>query len=409
MNGQEVSIHMNTADHRQRAELLLEKRRAERHRTISAGIFGVLIATGAVLASTRTTSVSTAAARVPVFGHYPGYAAGHLPVKRIRYDMLTHVSYFSLLTWANGNLDTSEVDDDDLAEMVAHADANDVRTIIVVGGWGRSTHFAKMAADPDARANFAANLLQYCRDRKLDGADLDWEPVSTVKDRMNYSLLVEAVHDAFEPFGLSLSIAVSAYGHEITPEAIAFVDFLNVMAYDGEPPLHSTFDFAVSALKHWEDYGAPREKLMLGVPFYGRSANGAGYSYRDIVQVYHPGTETDLIGGIGFSGVSTTSDKTAYAMGNGYRGIMIWEISQDTTDGSSLLEAISDTIASSLPANLNGAGGVDFNDFQILASAWHSEPNDSNWNPLCDISPSQASVIDSHDLAAFCADWLNGR
>lgn len=300
--------------------------------------------------------------RVVILGHYPGYAAHHLSVDRVRYDILTRVSYFSLWPLANGDLDVSEVNVTDLEALVAHADANGVKALVTIGGWGRSAHFPTMAASPRARDNFATKLVQYCLDYNLKGVDLDWEPVSTVEDRTNYSLLVERLRRQLEPFGLTLSISVSAYGHEIGPEAIDFVDLINVMAYDAAPPHHSTFDFAVSALRHWEDYGAPREKLMLGLPFYGKSEDGTGYAYRDIFDMYRPDPDTDFVGGIGFNGIHTIKAKTAYVVSNGYGGVMIWEITQDTTDGSSLLTAVRDAIASSLSANLDGSDLGDLND-----------------------------------------------
>ncbi len=313
-------------------------------------------------AQSKEAYISPLITRGVVLGHYPGYAAHRLPVNRVRYDVLTHVAYFSVWPLADGDLNVSEVNVTDLEELVTRADANDVTTLVTVGGWGRSTYFAAMAASPSARANFAANLLQYCLDYSLKGADLDWEPVSTVTDRTNYSLLVEEVHEAFEPFSLSLSVSVSAYGHEITAEAIEFVDSVNVMAYDGTPPHHSKFDFAVSALDHWEGYGAPRGKLMLGVPFYGKSEDGTGHAYHDIFDAYHPGPDMDFVGGIGFNGITTVKNKTTYAVRNGYRGVMIWEISQDTMDGSSLLTAVGDAITSCLHVNRDGNGGVDLYD-----------------------------------------------
>jgi hypothetical protein len=148
---------------------------------------------------------------------------------------------------------------------------------------------------------------------------------------------------------------------------------------------------------------------MLGVPFYGKNSNGTGYTYREIVALYKPDREVDFVGGIGFNGVATIRDKTAYTLNHGYRGIMIWEITQDTNDESSLLKAISDTILTSLPTNLDRTGTVDFHDFRILASAWRSEPNDSNWDPLCDISLLHESGVNGCDLAFFCRDWLISR
>ena len=292
--------------------------------------------------------------RVLVVGNYPSYATDELTIGSIRYDMLSHIMYFSLSPLANGDLDVADVNVEDLQELVTHAEANGVKTFISVGGWGRSRHFSAMAANPGTRTNFAANLAQYCLDHHLDGADLDWEPIWSGTDKTNYSLLVEKLHDEFEPLGLTLTVSVSAYGDEITRRAIGFVDWLNVMAYDDTPLHHSTFDFALSSLAHWENYGAPREKLMLGVPFYGKKANGTGYAYKYIIDTYHPGPEVDFVGGIGFNGIDTIKRKAEYVINNGFRGIMIWEISQDTTDDSSLLTAIKDTIIAASPADFNG-------------------------------------------------------
>jgi len=303
------------------------------------------------------------AATVAVLGHYPGYADYDLPVESIRYDELTHVSYFSVWPLADGSLDESEVNVPDLEKLVESADANGVKTLMTVGGWGRSKYFPSVAASPRSRGNFANSLLLCCLDYNLKGADLDWEPVWNETDMTNYSLLIERVHKEFEPFGLLLSVSVSAFGQEIKPEVVDLIDMVNVMAYDGTPPDHSKFDFAVSALHHWEAYGAPREKLMLGVPFYGRDEDGIGYSYSDIFNTYHPGPNEDFIDGIGFNGVNTIKEKTAYIVNKGYCGIMIWELSQDTLGRGSLLSAITDTIEALTSENADVNTPSDVNDF----------------------------------------------
>jgi GH18 family chitinase len=338
-----------------------------------------------------------------VVGQYPNYGTDELAIADINYEKLTHIIYFSLSPFANGNLDTTNVNLSDLQELVTYS--NGIKTLICVGGWGRSTYFSAMAASPSARANFAANLKQYCLDYNLDGTDLDWEPVISETDKNNYSLLVEQVHNAFEPHGLILTVSVYAFGEDITPEAIGYVDWLNIMAYNDTPPNHSTFEFAVASLDYWESYGAPREKEVLGVPFYGKKANDTSYSYKFITDTYQPGPEVDYIAGIGFNGINTVKQKTEYVLNNCYRGIMIWEISQDTFDETSLLTAIWEASIPDLPADFDGNGCVDFLDFSVLGLAWQSEPNDNNWNPVCDISKPKDDIIDQNDLAVFCAYW----
>ncbi len=346
--------------------------------------------------------------KLPVVGYYPNYATDRLPIANIRYDKLTHIIYFSLSPLANGDLDTSNVNTSDLQSLVANADANDVKVLICVGGWDRSEHFSAMAADPNTCAAFVENLKQYCLNYNLQGADLDWEPVSSEPDKDNYSQLVQELNNSFDAHGLMLTVAVTPDGNELRPWAIEHVDWLNIMAYDNTPPHHSTFDFAVSALNHWETYGAPREKEVLGVPFYGKHANGDPNTYKYIIDTYHPTPEVDFVDGIGFNGINTIKQKTEYVVKNGYGGIMIWEISQDTFDETSLLTAITDTILYLSPADYDGDGDTDLADFAFFVSDWLSWSCNSQ-NGWCDHTDlNQNGQVDFMDFALIAQQWLEG-
>jgi hypothetical protein len=340
-----------------------------------------------------------------ILGQYPDYGTDELPIAEIDYDKFTHLVFFSISPYANGNLNTTYISTSNLQEFVTNSKTNGIKTLICVGGWGRSTYFSSMTGNSVARANFVANLKQFCLDYNLDGVDLDWEPVSSETDKNNYSLLVEELYDEFEPLGLILTVSVYALGEELTPEAINYVDWLNIMAYNDTSPHHSTFDLAVASLNHWESYGAPREKEVLGIPFYGKNGSGTSYFYKYIVDTYHPGPDVDYVGGIGFNGITTVKHKTEYVLNNCYRGIMIWEISQDSFDETSLLTAIWEAFIPDLPADFDGNGCVDFLDFSILALAWLSDSNDNNWNPICDISKPKDNIIDQNDLAVFSGYW----
>ena len=58
--------------------------------------------------------------------------------------------------------------------------------------------------------------------------------------------------------------------------------------------------------------------------------------------------------------------------------------------------------------DLNRDGKVNMLDFSILASAWNSEPGQSNWNPICDINLPEDNQINLYDLQQFCSNWLYG-
>lgn len=129
-------------------------------------------------------------------------------------------------------------------------------------------------------------------------------------------------------------------------------------------------------MEHWEDYGAPREKEVLGIPFYGKDTSGSAYSYSTIMDSYHPGPEVDEIGGIGFNGIDTVKKKTAYAVNTGAAGVMIWELSHDTQDSTSLLKAIDEEIDDVIQASLSK---VLIQPSQLTATAssshsWYPDP-----------------------------------
>lgn len=58
--------------------------------------------------------------------------------------------------------------------------------------------------------------------------------------------------------------------------------------------------------------------------------------------------------------------------------------------------------------DFDGDGDVDFRDFAIIARAWLSNNGDPDWNPACDISEPEDSIIDWSDLTVFTQDWLAG-
>ncbi len=311
-----------------------------------------------------------------VVGYYPYYATGRLAIDDIQYDALTNINYFSLNVYEDGDLNVGHIRFADQAKLVDLAHSHGVEVSICVTGF--SEPFSVMMANPATRANFVWNVTQYCLDYDLDGVDLDWEQAFLENDKDNFSEMVHELHDSLKPYGLLLTIAVYPIGNsavDIRPWAIEYVDWLNIMIYNFWYP-HSTFQNAVDSMNHWEDYGAPREKEVLGIPFYGKDSGGSAYSYRTIMDTYHPGPEVDEIGGIGFNGIDTVKQKTAYAVNTGAAGVMIWELSHDTQDSTSLLKAIDEEIDDVIAASLNK---VLIQPSQLTATAssshsWYPDP-----------------------------------
>ena len=191
----------------------------------------------------------------------------------------------------------------------------------------------------------------------FDGVDMDWEHPRTGTTQDQYEelmlylstelkkenmLLTSAVLSGATPDG---NIYYDSAAH--TDAVLNAVDFINVMAYDGgDGERHSSYEFAVNSANYWKNTrNMPANKVVLGVPFYGRPSWA---SYEAILEANPNAYNTDVsvINGLQahYNGIPTITKKAQWACDN-VGGIMIWEISQDTTDMSkSLLKTIGDVV-----------------------------------------------------------------
>ncbi len=253
---------------------------------------------------------------------------------------LTDIIYFSAEPRADGTLDASRLNENVLGKLHEMQARFGMRLLLSIGGWQRSDGFAAMTSQVGTRSHFVESLAEYIHANKLNGADFDWEFPQDETQFQDYILLLQEVQANFQPKGLLLSVALSP-DFEFPLAPFAVVDRIHVMSYD-RGPRHSTYTQAVADLNTFVSAGLPKEKLVLGVPFYGREIANTenAYSYADIVEKFHPMPALDEMSGIFFNGIQTIQRKTCYARQNGFGGVMIWELGQDTADSSSLLQAI---------------------------------------------------------------------
>jgi len=272
-----------------------------------------------------------------VTGYLPHYRAG--VIDALPYDLLTDIVYFSIAPGTNGSIDSSHAQPETLKKLTTLAKPKGVKVHVCVGGWGKSKGFSKMAADSVTRSGFVRNLTAFLKKHELDGADIDWEHPKSKAEIGNFQKLLIELKKAFRPHGFELSIAVAGWGTYLHRETVPFVDRIHVMAYDQGTP-HSPFAGATRDMKHWEKQGVPKSKLVLGIPFYGRNDKNKAMTYDEILRRFNPSSELDLAGGYHFNGPATIRKKSAYAIKQGYGGVMIWELGQDAKGKNSLLHAI---------------------------------------------------------------------
>ncbi|HYO10710.1 MAG TPA: glycosyl hydrolase family 18 protein, partial [Tepidisphaeraceae bacterium] len=288
-------------------------------------------------------SASVADTSKKVVGYLPVYRQGMF--SRMDFGLVTHLNYFAIKVNADGSLNSAAVPDADLATVVTGAHAKGVGVSITIG----PQSFGTVAADPAARAAFAANIVTYCLDRNLDGVDIDWEPPATGTNHANYALLIDDLYAAASPHGLKLTAATNPWTQEIPVAATNQMDWVNVMCYDFHYANNSTYEASIDGLIQWSDYGVEKHKLLMGTPFYGRSGTSwsdtKSKSYSAFFNEYQalhgqpPAPDVDSFvdaNGVTWyvNGITTIQKKMAFVRDNGYGGAMIWELGQDYWNAS---------------------------------------------------------------------------
>lgn len=299
----------------------------------------VIGAPGAAAADEPRPAPGGAAARTfRVVGYLPDYRAAEIDLESAK--RLTDLVYFSAEPGPTGELKLGRIKPEHVRQLQKLKEAQHVALFLCVGGWGRSGGFAKLAAAPEARQRFAKELAEFCRDNRFDGVDVDWEHPQNDAESRDYGELLSAIRREFQPHSFQLTIAMAGW-QKLTAEAIAAVDRVNLMAYDGRGR-HSTFEFATRDVEQLIEVGVPAGKICLGLPFYGRGIDdrSKALAYAQIVKDLQPGREVDELQGLYFNSVGTIERKTRFALSNKLAGVMIWEIGQDTHDETSLLRAI---------------------------------------------------------------------
>lgn len=268
-----------------------------------------------------------------------------------------------------------------------------LKTIISVGGWSWSKRFSDVALTQASRDIFANSVLDFLVKYDFDGIDIDWEyPVSgglstnskRPDDKKNFTLLLKHLRENLNKQGAIdgkeyvLSFAGAAGSWYLKNielmEINNYVDHAYVMTYDihgsWEPytnfnaPLFVTdplnpYKISVdSTINDWLKTGFPKEKLIMGVPFYGFVYQGVGplnqglyQPYSAIASVSYANIVSNYLNAPGFTNYFNLGAKVPYLY-NGSTfityedeqsmvekanyithkelgGVMIWEISQD--------------------------------------------------------------------------------
>jgi len=177
--------------------------------------------------------------------------------------------------------------------------------MLSVGGWNYgSGQFSTMAADPAKRSKFVNSVVPFLKKFGFQGMDFDWEYPGSREganadiDKKNFVILVQELGKVLHDNNMIFTAALSPGKPTIdvaydVPAISAVFDFMNIMTYDyhgwfpdhnftgvnaplygrqeENHPGHPGYYFNIyDTINYYEQLGAPREKMTLGIPFYGR-------------------------------------------------------------------------------------------------------------------------------------------
>nr|WP_249316709.1 glycosyl hydrolase family 18 protein [Bacillus sp. FJAT-50079] len=317
---------------------------------------------------------------------------------------LTHINYAFGLIGSDLKIKMSDPVNDPInfAELAKLKEKYPhLKTTIAIGGWGGSANFSEASANEEARTTFADSVVEFIVTHGFNGVDLDWEyPVTgggpgtypNPDDYDHFPLLLKTLREKLDEQGekdgvrYSLSIAGAANTGYVANTQLGltekYLDYIQVMTYDIHGPWEELADLNAplyddngktwsvdKAVQAYLDAGVPKEKLIMGVPFYGYTYDvqsnennglrqkyiGSGsvtynriilndYLNNGYVRYWDEGTKTpylfnpDISKFISYDDEKSIAIKAQYIREKGLGGAMIWEISQD--HGNDLLDSL---------------------------------------------------------------------
>ncbi|KDP33535.1 hypothetical protein JCGZ_07106 [Jatropha curcas] len=306
----------------------------------------------------------------------------------------THIYYaFLLLDSSTFKVNITPLDQQTIPDFIntLRAKNPNIKTLFSIGGAdeNQTKYFSIMSSNNQTRAVFINSTIEVARNYGFDGLDLDWESPANNQEMVNLAFLLQEWREAIDyeartsgKLPLLLSAAVY-YASEFTNygenrsypvQAINnFLDWINPMCYDYHGswenftgPNSALYDnnsiLSTSyGIGSWIGSGVLREKIVMGVPLYGRTwklrdpnVNGVGavavgvgpgdgvLGYSEIIDfnnenegVVHFDGEAVFyysVAGdswIGYDDTMSVDRKIRFARSQGLGGYFFWALGQD--------------------------------------------------------------------------------
>jgi len=215
-----------------------------------------------------------------VMGYHP-YWRSNETITRYRYDLLSHVVYFS----AEVNSATGQVSSTHewlTTPLVDSAKANGCKVHLCFTCFG-SSRLNALLGSQSARDTLIANIIRLVKARNADGANIDFEsmPAARKTELVQFFSDLSSRLKAAVP-GAEVSSAMPAVDWSNAwdmPALAPFIDQFFIMCYDyywsgastagPVSPVQGGGYNVTNTLNWYIGQGIPKAKLLMGVPYYG--------------------------------------------------------------------------------------------------------------------------------------------
>ncbi len=229
-----------------------------------------------------------------VFGFAPYWTLGKMD--NVDFGVLTTLAYFGVGVNPDGTLDEnspgySKFYSDFATQLFQKAHQNGTRVVLTVTQMDDDT-ISTFLQDGQAQKRAIESIVSTVKSRGIDGVNVDFEYVGTTDEQMKHnfsgfvSSLAKELHSSLSGSYITVSVyASSASGKKLydLPSLSSSTDGIFMMAYDfattgSDNAMPTAPLYGYKEGKYWYDISTavsdflakmPKEKLILGLPWYG--------------------------------------------------------------------------------------------------------------------------------------------